>query len=64
MVVFLIGYWYMSVNCVILLWFLFFVVFVEVICGLFKLFGLVLLWWGIMGIVIVIDFVVMVWWGW
>ena len=61
---FSIGYWYMSVNRATLLWFPIFVALAELTRGPSKPPGLVLLWRGIMGIVVVVDLAVVVWWGW
>ncbi|EGY77617.1 mannosyltransferase family protein [Cutibacterium avidum] len=63
-VAFSIGYWYMSVNRATLLWFPLFVALAELTRGPSKPPGLVLLWRGIMGIVVVVDLAVVVWWGW
>ena len=63
-VAFSIGYWYMSVNRATLLWFPIFVALAELTRGPSKPPGLVLLWRGVMGIVIVADLAVVAWWGW
>lgn len=63
-VAFSIGYWYMSVNRAVLLWFPLVIALAELTRGPARPIGLKLFWRGLVLVGVVLDLVVMCWWGW
>lgn len=63
-VAFSIGHWFMSVNRAVLLWFPLFIAVGELTRGPARPVGLKLFWRWLVGIGVVLDLAVMMWWGW